>query len=131
MLERFETHQLTEAEWTHEAHIEVLLLYLREGGLNYTLCKMRPGIITLNQALGGKNTPERGYHETLTLFWAKMGAAFLSGKETQTWDSVWTAARTSSLMDKQLPWQYYSEHRLFSVEARGQWVAPDLKPMPY
>lgn len=124
---QFEAHQLTEAEWNHEAHIRVLLWYLLEDGLDYALCKLRPGIITLNAALGGQNSPTGGYHETLTLFWAMLGHRFVASASADSWEQLWAEAQKSELMDKRLPWQYYSEEQLFSTQARAQWVAPDLK----
>jgi hypothetical protein len=124
---RFESHQLTEREWTHEAHILVLLWHLREEGLDYALCKLRPGIITFNAALGGQNSPTGGYHETLTLFWAMMGHRFVAQASAGNWEELWAEAQKSPLMDKRLPWQYYSEEQLFSTTARARWVAPDRK----
>jgi len=35
----------------------------------------------------------------------------------------------SKLTDSRWPLRFYSQQRLFSVEARRQWVEPDLEPL--
>lgn len=45
------------------------------------ICFLRSGIIATNVSIGGKNTPEGGYHETLTLFWSRIIRDYVSANK--------------------------------------------------
>lgn len=68
---RFEAGTLTKEEWTHAAHLRMAHWYVwnfpsEEAGL-----RIRNGIRHLNECLGGQNTEDSGFHETLTEFWIR------------------------------------------------------------
>src|SRR3712207_4251172 len=63
--------------WTHAAHLTVALWYLLEYDWPEAVARVRSGIKRLNAAHGVVTTRERGYHETLTLFWLRHVRAFL------------------------------------------------------
>lgn len=44
-------------------------------------CFLRSGIIAYNVSIGGKNTPEGGYHETPTLFWSRIIRDYVSANK--------------------------------------------------
>jgi hypothetical protein len=48
------------------------------------------------------------YHHTLTIVWVRLVA---------------------KLLDRELPLAYYSQARLFSPEARAEWIEPDVRPL--
>ncbi len=126
-IQQFEAATLPVSEWTHAAHIRTALWYIYHHGLDAALCYLRSGIITYNAAVGGKNTPEGGYHETLTIFWTEAVASFNNGlEEGLSFGERWDLAQKSHLMDKNLPFKYYSKAHLMSTKARGRWQAPDL-----
>jgi RimJ/RimL family protein N-acetyltransferase len=126
LVESFERHSLPINEWTHEAHLSVALWYIYHEGLEKAMCKIRPGIITYNAAMGIPNTSERGYHETLTLFWMQQISQFLEAHKEKELEECHALFIHSDWADKDRPFQYYSKERLMSVKARGQWVAPDI-----
>lgn len=129
-VDAFETNALPPAAWTHEAHLSVGLWYILEYGLDIALCKIRPGIIVYNLAAGGENTPDGGYHETLTVFWMRVLSLFVHQYgRSRRYDSVRQALLNSPYSDKNLPFQYYTKEVLLSARARGQWVEPGLKPL--
>ncbi|GJM35757.1 MAG: hypothetical protein DHS20C18_47580 [Saprospiraceae bacterium] len=124
----FEQRTLPEAMWTHQAHLTLGLWYLYQYTKAEALCRLRSGIISYNLSVGKKNTTSGGYHETLTLFWIEIIHQFLQqfGKNQPFKPTLHTFLE-SPLAHKDLPLQYYSREKLFTVEARGGWVCPDLK----
>jgi len=87
---------------------------------------MRVGIIRLNAAHGLVETPERGYHETLTRVWLVLvGAAH---RRAVGRDS--TSLLSQPGLERTAPLQYYSRERLFSVAARAVFAPPDLAELP-
>lgn len=129
LVNHFEQHSLPLQDWNHEAHLTTGLWYICRYGLDAALCKMRTGIITYNSVMGAENTPDRGYHETLTVFWMKLIHRFIRHQPTQAPELLLARFMASPLADAQTPFQYYTRERLLSTRARGQWVAPDLKQM--
>lgn len=120
-LARFETQQYTPEEWTHEAHVRVALAYV-QADPQRALERMRTGILKLNDSHGVVQTPERGYHETLTRLWIEL--VRLAWEKHGRWDPLW-----AELQDKFLPLRFYSKQRLMSWEARTQWLEPDRSPL--
>lgn len=126
-IKQFESGTLPVSEWTHAAHIRTALWYVHHHGLDAALCYLRAGIISYNAAVGGKNTPQGGYHETLTIFWTEAVARFNEAlAEGLSFGERWILAQQSHLMDKDLPLQYYSKPYLMSPKARSRWQTPDL-----
>jgi hypothetical protein len=124
----FETCTLPHSRWTHRAHLTVALWYLAQGSEKEATERMRDGILRLNQAHGVPTTKERGYHETITLFWL-----WLIGRDAAkaAGSSIVELANTIAhrYSNSRLPFEYYSRDLLMSWEARTRWVEPDLKPL--
>ena len=127
LIERFENCTVTAKEWTHYAHLTAAFWYcLREPDLETATAKMRDGIFKLNAAHKTPNTPTRGYHETLTVFWMQTVADFLvniKGKDSLT---ELANALIETCGDSGLPLKFYSRDCLFSLAARENYVEPDL-----
>jgi hypothetical protein len=128
LIARFRDHSLPTAEWTHEAHLVVGLYHVYYFQLEAAIYHLRAGIITYNQASGGQNTIEKGYHETITQFWARLMAQFLDqqGRDKALSELCATFLK-SPLADQQIMLDYYSKDLLFSKTARALYVEPDLK----
>jgi hypothetical protein len=122
---------LPRAEWTHEAHLAATIyLLLRRQDID--LDRDLPGIIRrYNESVGGVNSDSEGYHETIT-------RAFLSGvrlflKEADPNEPLHALVNellVSPMGRRDWPLRFYSPHRIFSVEARRQFVEPDLSVLP-
>jgi hypothetical protein len=124
---RFVDCTLPKAEWTHEAHLRVGLWHVRRYGADQTLALLRERISRYNESVGGQNTDDSGYHETITRAYVRLIAAFASANP----DSKDAERRLlAECGDRDLPLRYYSRDRLFSVEARRGWVEPDLNDLP-
>lgn len=130
LVDAFERQTLPGSQWSHKSHLEVGLWYLLKYEWSLALLKMRNGIITYNLIWGKDNSSASGYHETLTQFWLRILQAYLKKHPTdlpysQHCDALWM----SSISNVDLPLEYYSRDRLYSVKARAEWIEPDLKPI--
>jgi len=123
----FEERTLPKAEWTHAAHLTVGLYYCYHNPLGVAKNLMRDGIYWLNDAHGTPNTEQSGYHETLTVFWLKTVADFLEKAGRDKGLAELANLLLATVNDTRLPLKFYSRERLFSVEARMNYVEPDLQ----
>lgn len=126
LAEGFKNRKLTEAEWTHHAHIIIAVLYVREYGVKNSLKLLRVHISGLNEALGGMNSESSGYHETLTKFWLITADIFLSGKNFNSVADACNALINSEAGRSDYVLKYYTSELLFSTEARKVWREPDI-----
>ena len=122
---------LPKPEWTHAAHFAVTLWLVRHRPALNLEAEM-PGLIrAYNDATGTPNTDTGGYHETITR--ASLGAAraMLAASPERPLHEVLDALLTSPLGDSKWLLNYWSRERLFSVEARRNWLPRDLKSLPF
>jgi hypothetical protein len=122
---------LPRAEWTHEAHLAAttyLLLKHPEIDLDTEL----PGLIRrYNESVGGVNDDTQGYHDTITRVYLRGVRLFLEEADARRPIHDLVNALLHSPMGKRdWPLRFYSEGRLFSVEARRVFVAPDQRQLP-
>lgn len=122
----FHERTLPAASWTHAAHLRMAWMHLARYLLDEAHVLMRVGIIRLNAAHGLVETPQRGYHETITRVWLVLVASARAVDRAS--DS--RAFLAQHALERDLPLRYYSRERLFSLEARAMFVAPDLAALP-
>jgi hypothetical protein len=128
----FEQGTLPRPVWTHAAHLAIGAWYLLSFPEEMAIDRVRTGIRHYNQCAGIANTPDSGYHETLTLFWL----GILGGQVS----NLRSTSRRLALDDKldairrlvaefapqrDLFKQYYSFDVVASQEARARWIPPD------
>jgi hypothetical protein len=128
LIAAFEDHSLPIGEWTHEAHLMVGFHYVYHYPLETAIYYLRAGIITYNVATGGRNTIEKGYHETITQFWARLIKGFIEkeGRELPL-ETLCQRFLLSPLAQQEIMFTYYTKERLFSPEARALYLEPDLQ----
>lgn len=121
---------LEESRFSHQAHLIVGLWYLQWYPSAQVTSMLRQNIKAFNEAKGGENTDTSGYHETITRFyvWAIEQFLLTTDKDLPL-DNLAQQLLASPVAQKDYPLQYYNKETLFSVTARKQWVAPDLKPL--
>lgn len=124
----FRNASLPHAEWTHRSHVRVAFLYLTRWTLDEAHLRMRVGIVRLNASHGLEETPDRGYHETLTRAWLALTAHARGGRYFASSEAF--LVDHPELLDKQLTLRFYSRARLDSLRARSIFVEPDLAPLP-
>lgn len=121
---------LPEAEWTHEAHLRVALWHRLRMPAGESLAALRERIRHYNESLGNENSDTDGYHETITRFYVILIDRFVAAADVTRGIDELADELIARLGFRGLPLDYYSPDRLFSVEARRAWVAPDLAPLP-
>jgi hypothetical protein len=122
---------LPRAEWTHEAHFAAttyLLLRRPEIDLDREL----PGIIRrYNESVGAVNSDTAGYHETITRAYLHGVRLFLAEADRAApIHRIVNDLLRSPMGRRDWPLRFWSRERLFSVEARRAFVAPDLADLP-
>jgi len=140
MTDHFKTEQEIEAlvngflqqtlpikEWTHEAHLTTALFLLNKYTLEEATCMMRSGIITYNKSTGGENTPTKGYHETLTIFWIKTISDYLRQNNEGNLLLLCNNFLKSEYASRDYALKFYTRELLFSTKARAFCVEPDIE----
>jgi hypothetical protein len=123
IVEKFRDRTLPISEWTHQAHLVVGLWFSKHYTHEEAVCYLRSGIIAYNNAVGTENSPQKGYHETLTLFWAKVARDFVESHTNLDLESLCNTFLVSALASKEYPFQFYSREELFSTKARAFFVS--------
>jgi hypothetical protein len=122
---------LKREEWTHEAHLAATT-YLLLKRPDIDLDKELPGIIRrFNESVGGVNSDTEGYHETITRVFLRGVRIFLA--EADPKEPLYELVNElllSPMGRRDWPLRFYSPQRLFSVEARREWVPPDIASVP-
>jgi hypothetical protein len=127
-LQAFRTQQIAASDYNHRAHVRVAYLTLLEFPFDHALIAMRDGIKALNKSHGLVETPDRGYHETLTHAWlALIHAAIRSRGRADTFEAF--AAEHPHLLCHTCLRLFYSPQGM-PPHARYEWVEPDLAPLP-
>jgi hypothetical protein len=131
LVRRFLDRTLPTSEWTHAAHLRVGLWHIRNFPPAEALTRVREGIIRLNESHGTPNTDTGGYHETLTRFYLLYIGHFLAVADphgSRPLDEL-AAELIAHHGQRDLPLRYYSRALINSVQARRNWVEPDLLPI--
>lgn len=123
---------LPRSEWTHEAHLAATTYMLLKRP-DIDIDKALPDIIRgYNESVGGVNSDTEGYHETITRMFLMGVRLFLAEEDLSRplYDIV-NELLLSPMGRRDWPLRYYSPQRLFSVEARKSFIAPDLAALPW
>ena len=129
--ERFLARALPKAEWTHEAHLATTTwLLLRRHDIDVD--EELPDLIRrYNESVGGVNSDSEGYHETITRVFLAGVRLFLSEADaSEPLHELVNELLLSPMGRRDWPLRFYSRERLLSVEARRNFVSPDLAALP-
>ncbi len=118
---------LLRPEWTHPAHLVFATALLAERGLIRAEAAAPDIIRAYNESVGGVNDDSQGYHHTITLFFLRRIDEFYAPYTEEQIGQRATRLLASPLAATDYPLRFYTRERLFSAEARGGWVAPDLE----
>jgi hypothetical protein len=121
---------LKRAEWTHEAHLAATLWLLVDRPEMLPERDLPDIIRRFNESVGGVNDATQGYHETITQCFIAAIRAWLA----RTPADLALVDKVNGLLlapegRRDWPLRFYRSERLFSVEARLGWCAPDLAPL--
>lgn len=126
MVEQFENCTWPYERWTHRAHLGVSLVYLQKYSFDEAVNRIRHHINLYNRACGDPN----GYFETITLLYMRRIAKFLVDHPSIE-SRAETIERLANELDMRWPLNYYSPERLWSDEAKVNWVEPDLRGLDF
>ncbi len=127
---RFADLTLPKAEWTHAAHFAAALWLLRKRP-DLVAERDMPGMIRrYNESVGGVNSDMAGYHETITQASIRAARSFLRSVPAEIpLHEAHAALMAGPCGDKDWLLAHWSKDRLMSVEARREWVEPDIAPL--
>ena len=129
--ERFLSHTLPKAEWTHEAHLATTTwLLLRRPDVDVD--RELPDLIRrYNESVGGVNSDSEGHHETITrVFLAGVRLFLAEADRTEPLHELVNELLLLPMGRRDWPLRYYSRERLLSVEARRAFIPPDIAALP-
>ena len=130
LVAQFETCSLPKEKWTHEAHFVMALWYCSHLPIPLAIQSIRHGIKKYNVSIGGANTDDSGYHETITVFYTRIIINYLLKKNTpQNFEDKLAGLFQQPFLAKDFPLQYYSKTLLMSKDARKKWIAPDIQSL--
>jgi hypothetical protein len=125
IVRKFEDATIGRDDWKHAEHMVVALFYLRDNDMETATEKMRSGILKLLvKGFEVDLAKEMPYHETITVFWMRLVANYLSATNGRS--LLEKANELAGLYDKDYPLRFYSRDLLFSDRARAEYVEPDL-----
>jgi hypothetical protein len=122
---------LPRAEWTHEAHLATTAYLLLERP-DIDIDRELPDLIRrYNESVGGVNSDTEGYHETITRVFLHGVRLFLEEADSkEPLHELVNELLLSPMGRRNWPLRFYSQERLFSVEARRHFIEPDLRALP-
>ena len=129
LIAAFERCELSRAAWTHRAHLVAAVWYIVHYGPDDGGERIRTGIQRFNAANSVTQTPDGGYHETITRFYLWAVRRYLRDARRDSSIADLANGVVTVWGDKNRPLEYYSRQRLFSWEARTGWVEPDLRAL--
>ena len=126
LVRSFEDATISRDDWKHAEHLIVALYYLSHHDAETAYSKMRDGIHNLLvKGFGVDLSKEMPYHETITVFWMRIVASFLKSSNGSSLPNK--VSEMVDRFDKDYPLRFYSRELLFSDEARGRFVEPDIQ----
>lgn len=123
LVQAFESGSLPRQDWNHAAHLAVAVWYLETQA--EPLKAICAGIQAYNAAQGIEQTPQGGYHESLTRFLTLGIQAYLQACPAKTLsERLVQVQRDFKAMGS--IWREYYSPECFQ-KSRFHWIKPDLK----
>jgi hypothetical protein len=126
VIEGFEQAIVSPSDFSHAAHMTVAAAYLLESPFQEALSRMRDGLHRLLELNGLE-----GYNETITVFWLLYVMNFIKeaghGLDQLELTNRLLAGCSGSTSIR----SFFSAELLSSEIARGEWVEPDIQPIPW
>jgi len=120
---------LPKEEWTHAAHFAFAIWMQTERGGDI-LPAVRAAICAYNVSTGGENTDTAGYHETITAASLAVVAAHVAAHPGATRAALLASLLAGPCGRSDWIFAHWTRERLLSLEARREWIPPDLQPLP-
>ena len=126
LAQSFEDCSLPDEAFDHRAHLAVAAWYLSSMTVEQASLRMREGLLRF---LAHYEADPQKYNETITQFWVRRLDKLLS----ETDSTLSLAERANQTIERaggsEVIFDYYTRERLFSEEARADWLQPDMRLM--
>jgi cysteine synthase A len=122
----FEAGTFLAAEFNHRAHVRLAYTYLVEADDEAAFANMRAALLAFLKRNG---VPMAKYHETMTRAWILAVRHFMEISGPSASADAFIDANPR-LLDAKIMLTHYSAGLLFSDEARGRFVEPDVDAIP-
>ncbi len=129
IVDGFTSRTLPFEAWSHQAHLAVGLWHVRTFGEEAAKLRLRNGIRAYNLAVGRVNDDMRGYHETVTFYFAWAAARHLQANADAALLDQVNGFVAGPLGAKDGIFRFWSRALLLSPAARLQWIDPDIRPL--
>ena len=127
LVRKFNDRTLSHPEWTHHAHLIVAIWYLQKHSFYDAICRLKSGIILLNDSQETKNTGESGYHETITVFWITVIATYIKINSDFSIEQLVNGFLNSSLENRYLSAEFYGSQNIMAQNFRAIYYEPQGK----
>ena len=121
-----EAGRVAAAAFDHRAHVRLAYTCLTEHSGDEALSRLRSVLLGF---LRHHDVDPTRYHETLTRAWLLAVRHFMARTGSAASADAFIDANPA-LLDTGILRTHYSADLLFSDQARGEFVAPDLEPIP-
>jgi hypothetical protein len=128
-LQSFENCSLSSDAWNHRAHLRIAYLYAWQRPFPAALARIRRGIQAFNAVTNTPEALDRGYHETITVAFVRLVYACLACQADFP-NSDAFCDRFPQLLDKKVLLRFYSRERIMTLDAKQEFVEPDLATLP-
>lgn len=122
----FESGRIEPSDFDHRAHVRLAYVYLAELDPESARGRVRDALLGFLKHHG---IDPAKYHETLTAAWTLAVRHFMEQSEGAPDADAFIEANPR-LLDSRIMLTHYSADLLFSTEARGHFVEPDLEQIP-
>ncbi len=100
--------------------------YCSQFDLDTAINKLRANIHAYNESVGTINSSTSGYHETITVFWARTITAFIKSRpKSRSFKDLATAVVEAFGNKPGIFREHYSFDVIASIDARKSWIEPD------
>lgn len=124
-LRALERGDVVPADFSHEAHVRLAYILLAGAGTDAAVARMRELIAGF---LTHHGLPAEKYHETLTRAWILAVRHFMDRGPAHSAGAF--LAQHPALLDTRIMLTHYRAETLFSADARGRFIEPDLQGIP-
>lgn len=123
-LAQFADKSLPPEQFTHIGHLRLAWLHLRQNSLEHVVNELTNGIDAYATNLGAAEK----FHFTITEALLRVMNYRMSLQSQTDFDSFLKANTDLQQNALAVLYQYYSEERLHSLEAKQKFIAPDKQP---
>ncbi len=122
----FESGDIAPDAFSHRDHLRLAYVYVCGADVDAATGRMRTALVEFLERHGVAATK---YHETMTRAWLLAVRHFLEETESSCCADEFIDAHPE-MLDPAVMLTHYSADRLFSAEARADFIEPDLDPIP-